>query len=109
MTVPLGPRHTLSRVSLSVYEHALSRVAEVKDDARARRGEVELVIGSSYPLRALGRPREARQRLDGAFARLQQLKMYPADKIDLGSETDAALRALAAAEHPFVSNQLSRR
>jgi serine/threonine-protein kinase len=84
--------------ALSVYEQALSRVAEVKENARARRGEVDLLVGSSFPLRDLGRPLEARQRLDQAFARLQQLGLYPADRVDLGSETDAALRARAEDE-----------
>jgi hypothetical protein len=56
---------------------------------------VRLLVGSSYPLRRLGRPAEARQRLDAAFQRLRQLKHYPADKIELGSDADEALRALA--------------
>src|ERR1019366_6105621 len=51
-----------------------------------------------YALRRLGRPAEARQRLDGAFERLRQLGLYPATKIKLGSEAEDALRALAEYE-----------
>jgi hypothetical protein len=46
-------------------------------------------------LRRLGRSAEAHQRLTAAFERLSQLKLYPADRITLGSEVDYALRALA--------------
>jgi hypothetical protein len=67
----------------------------VKDNPRARRGEVELLAGSSYPLREVGRPLEARQRIDAAFARLAQLNLYPANVVNLGAEADAALRARA--------------
>jgi tetratricopeptide (TPR) repeat protein len=81
--------------ALAIYNQALLRLGEVKENARARRGEVNLLVGSAYPLRRLGRSAEAQKRLDDAFARLRQLKSYPADRVDLGSETDAALRALA--------------
>jgi site-specific recombinase XerC len=43
----------------------------------------------------LGRPREARHRLDSAFERLQQMKLYPAEKIKPGAEAEVALSALA--------------
>jgi hypothetical protein len=46
-------------------------------------------------LRALGRPAEARHRLDTAFERLSQLKLYPAQKVSSGSITFKTLRALA--------------
>ena len=81
--------------ALAAYDRALHRLGEVKDNPRARRSEVELLSGSSYPLRALGRSTEARQRLDDAFARLQQLETDLVNKIELGSETDTALRARA--------------
>jgi hypothetical protein len=38
---------------------------------------------------------EARHRLDGALERLSELQLYPADQVELGSEADDALRALA--------------
>jgi serine/threonine protein kinase/tetratricopeptide (TPR) repeat protein len=91
--------------ALAVYDHALRRVGEVKN-ARARRGEVDLLIGSSYPLRALGRTTDARRRVDEAFARLQQLEMYPADKVPLGSETESALRGRA--DHQAATGEIGR-
>jgi hypothetical protein len=56
---------------------------------------VSALAGSTYPLRRLGRPAEARQRLDGAFERLRHAKSYPAERIKPGSEPDEALCALA--------------
>src|SRR5262249_10117292 len=49
----------------------------------------------SYPLRQLGHFADARKRLDTAFAGLRQLKLYPAEQIEPGSEASYALRALA--------------
>ena len=53
------------------------------------------LVGSSYALRRLGRAVEARQRLDAAFERLTQLKLYPSPQVKLGSEAEETLRALA--------------
>src|SRR5439155_12775990 len=50
--------------ALSVFDHALLRVREVKNNARARRGEAQLLAASSYPLRSLHRIPEARQHID---------------------------------------------
>jgi hypothetical protein len=57
-------------------------------------------------LRQLGRSGEARQRLDAAFDRLRQLKLYPIEKIAPGSEAEDALRALA--EYEAGSGDLRR-
>ena len=46
-------------------------------------------------MRQLGRPAEARQRLDAAFERLDQVHLYPAATIRLNSEPEVTLRALA--------------
>ncbi len=81
--------------ALAIYDQALLRLGQIKNNTRARRGEVDLLTGSSYPLQRLGRSVDARRRMDSAFERLSQLKLYPADKIELGSEADNALRALA--------------
>lgn len=83
------------RRALAIYDRALVRLGEVKDNAKARRDEVELWVGSAAPLQALGRSADARQRLDTAFARLRQLGLYPTNGIELGSEADTSLRALA--------------
>jgi serine/threonine protein kinase len=95
--IPLAEtmRHFDARRSLGIYDHTLSHLNDIKDDVHLQTYAVRLLVGSSYPLRRLGRPAEARQRLDAAFRRLRQLKHYPADKIELGSDADEALRALA--------------
>ena len=84
-----------ARRSLDVYDHTLRHLAEIKNNASLRRYEVNALAGSSYALRRLGRPAEARQRLGAAFERLSQLKLYPAEKVKPGSEADPTLSALA--------------
>jgi hypothetical protein len=63
-----------------------------------RRLEIDALAASTYPLRNLGRPSEARRRLDGAFDRLKQLNLYPAQTVTSGSVAFKALRALADLE-----------
>jgi tetratricopeptide (TPR) repeat protein len=88
-------RHVDSRRSLAVYDRTLSGLAEIRNNPRARIQEVIALAGSSDPLLRLGRPAEAQQRLDVAFARLRQLQLYPAERIEPDSETDRALSARA--------------
>jgi tetratricopeptide (TPR) repeat protein len=88
-------RHSDSRRALDVYDHTLRHLAEVKNNSSFRRFEVSALVGSTYPLRRLGCVIEARQRLDAAFERLSQLKLYPSPQVKLGSEADDTLRALA--------------
>jgi hypothetical protein len=84
--------------SLALYDQVLQRLAQIPNNSRARRDEVMALAGSVATLTRLGRPAESRRRLDQAFKVLQTLKMYPAKSIELGSEPDAALRALAQFE-----------
>jgi serine/threonine protein kinase len=85
--------------ALDVYEHTLRHLREVTaNNSVIRRQEVDVLVGSTYSLRALGRVAEARTRLDTAFAHLHELKLYPADKVSLGSLTYKALRARAGFE-----------
>jgi serine/threonine protein kinase len=88
-------RHVDSHRSLAVYDRTLSSLAAVRNNPRARIQEVQALAGSSDPLLRLGRRAEAQQRLDAAFARLRQLKLYPAERIEADSETDRALSARA--------------
>jgi hypothetical protein len=88
-------RHSDALRSLAIYDHTLLHTAEVKNNSGFRRFEVSALAGSTYPLLRLRRPAEARQRLDAAFTRLSQLKLYPAERIGPGSEADKTLRALA--------------
>src|SRR6185312_8598396 len=81
--------------SLATYEHVFNHMTEVKNNSSFRRFEVSALTGSSYPLLRLGRTAEAAQRLDAAFSRLRELKLYPANQIELGSETARTVAGLA--------------
>src|SRR5713226_6369892 len=85
-------RHTEPRRALEIYDHVLQRLAETKDYAGLRLNEASTLAASAYPLQRLGRAAEARERLNAAFERLSQLKLYPAEQIELGSEADKAVR-----------------
>ena len=91
-------RHSDPGRSLSIYDETLRHSARILNHPRARRDEIRELAWSTYPLRQLGRFKEARSRLDGAFQRLNELKLYPAGQVELGSEPDDALRALAEYE-----------
>ena len=95
-----------ARRALDIYDHALRHLAEVTNDVHLERYEINLRAGSSYALRKLGQINEAGQRLKTAVEQMKQLKLYPTDKIDLGSETGDALRALA--DHEAESGNLTR-
>jgi hypothetical protein len=92
--------------SLDVYDHVLRHLAEIKSNSRFRRDEVRALAGSVDPVLRLGRASEARRRLDAAFSRLSELKVYPAEKVELGSEADDAVRALA--DYEAGNGNLSR-
>jgi len=98
--------HSDPRRALDIYDHALRHLTEVQNDVHLRRYEINLRAGSSYALRKLGHSNEAVQRLKTALEQMKQLKLYPTDKIDLGSETGDALRALA--DHEAESGSLAR-
>lgn len=87
--------HSDARHAVAVSDHVLRHLAEIKNNATFRRYESQALVGSSYSLRRLGRSVEAHERLTAAIERLGELKLYPADRITLGSEVDYALRALA--------------
>ncbi len=87
-------RHSDARRALMIYNHALLRLGEVKNNVKARRGEAQLLADSSYVLRRLNRLHEAKDRIDGAFRLLRDTKDYPADRIKPDGEAAYALRAL---------------
>lgn len=95
-----------ARRSVAVYDEVLKQLGEVGNNSRARRAEIQALVRSTYPLRQLGRSAEARRRLDSAFALLAELKLYPAETIEPGSEPDDALRALA--EYTAGSGSLAK-
>ena len=99
-------QHSDAGRALDLYDHVLRHLGEIQNNPRFRRLEVQVLLRSSYPLLQLGRSREARERLDGALARLQDLKLHPADRIELGSELDETLRAVA--DYEATTGNLAR-
>ena len=93
--------------SLEIYDHVRRHLGEIANNSLFRRNEVKALAGSTYALRRLGRGAEARQRIDAAFARLRELKLYPAEKIEVGSESHDALMALA--EHHAAQDDMRAR
>jgi serine/threonine protein kinase len=88
-------RHSDARKALAVYDHALGRIREAKTNTSAQRDEAELLAGSSYPVRWVGRQEEAKQRISRAFELLSQAGQYPSDKVEPMSDTYDVLRAQA--------------
>jgi serine/threonine protein kinase len=91
-------RHRDPQQALLVYDAVIRRLAEVRKDPRSREDEAIALAGSSYALRRLHRPAEAKQRIDAALAMLKDIKEYPAEQIELDSPTYAASCALASYE-----------
>lgn len=87
-------RHTDPKRALAIYDYALARSREVKNE-EAMRDQARMLAGSSYALRSLHRTAEAKQRIEAAFDLLRQLKSYPAPSLVLGQEPAVVLRALA--------------
>jgi tetratricopeptide (TPR) repeat protein len=88
-------RHKDPKKALVVYDHCLLRIREVKPNASTQRDEAELLVGSSYVLRWLGRKYDAKQRLDRALELLHAAQRYPADRMEPMSDTYDALRGQA--------------
>jgi tetratricopeptide (TPR) repeat protein/predicted Ser/Thr protein kinase len=91
-------RETDAPGALAVYDHTLRHLNEVQSNRNFQRYEVEILAGSSYPLRRLGNFVEARHRLDRAFARLRAINLYPAKKMEARSEAGKTVAALADLE-----------
>jgi serine/threonine protein kinase len=89
-------RHTDPQSALTVYDACIRSVHEARN-TNAVSGQIEarLLASSSYALRALHRESDAQQRIDETFEVLRKTGDYPASKIELDSEADLALRALA--------------
>lgn len=82
------------RKALAVYDHALLRLGEIKDNSEARRGEAEILARSAYALRRLNEPGTARNKIDAAFRLLNEVREYPADQVVLHTGADTTIRAL---------------
>ena len=83
--------------ALQVYDHTLVHLRETENNVNQRL-EIDSLAGSSTVLTRLGRLAIARQRLDTALQRLNELHLYPADQVALGSSAYKTLRALAGLE-----------
>jgi len=81
--------------SLAIFDLAIGRLREVKNNLTTRRHEAKLEADSSYPLRNLGRSREAAQRIEDALGILRETHDYPAETLKAGSEVIVALQAQA--------------
>jgi serine/threonine protein kinase len=81
--------------ALAVYDLGIRRLEEMRHSLKAHRDRAQLLANSSYALRHLHRPGEAKARIDAAFDVLRELKDYPAERIRLGSYDYAIVCALA--------------
>ncbi len=83
------------REALAVYDIALGRLHEVKDNVTAQRGIALVLSSSAYALRRLDRTAEARRRIDEALALLAPTKDDAVDSLTFESERYTVLLALA--------------
>jgi serine/threonine protein kinase len=88
-------RHSDPQQALTVYDHALARIREAKTNVSTQLYAADLLAGSSYPLRRLGKENDARHRIDEAFQLLRDAHQYPADAVEPMSRPDHVLRAAA--------------
>jgi tetratricopeptide (TPR) repeat protein len=68
--------------ALAFYDQGISRLREVKNSAEAAETEATLLARSSYSLRKLHRPSEARARIELAIRKLREFKLYSEDRVD---------------------------
>ncbi|HLG97359.1 MAG TPA: serine/threonine-protein kinase [Bryobacteraceae bacterium] len=87
-------RHSDPVRALAVYDSGLRRSAEIKNTESAH-DRVRLLADSSYPLLALHRTAEAKQRIDAAFELLRTMNLWPAESLRPADDGVFALRALA--------------
>ncbi len=83
--------------ALAVYDVGLQRLAQRTDTVSANRASAELLAGSAYALRRLGRATEAASRLNQALALLSVTKDHPASPIPIDGPLYSVL--LARADH----------
>jgi tetratricopeptide (TPR) repeat protein len=81
--------------AIAVYDVALARLAEIRNNVKARRDRAVILAHSSYALRRMKRIAGAKQRIDEALTILMETKDYPSDRIALDSELCSVLQALA--------------
>ena len=88
-------RHTDPEKALAIYDHALARIREAKTNISTQLCAADLLAGSSYTLRWLGRDLEAKQRIEEAFEFLRETHQYPAETVEPMGRADHVMRAEA--------------
>ncbi|MGA2950183.1 MAG: hypothetical protein WBV26_08400 [Candidatus Sulfotelmatobacter sp.] len=88
-------RHNNPEKALVVYDQALARVREAKANVSTQLYAADLLAGSSYAARWIGRDKEARQRIEEAFHLLRDAHQYPTDTVEPMSRADHVIRAAA--------------
>ena len=88
-------RHNEPQNALVSYDHALARIREAKTNVGTQLITADLLAGSSYALRWLGRDEDARRRIEEAFELLHDAHQYPADTVEPMSRSDHVIRAEA--------------
>jgi len=88
-------RHNEPQNALAVYDHALARIREAKTNVGTQLIAADLLAGSSYVLRWLGRDEDARRRIEEAFELLRDAHQYPADTVEPMNRSDHVIRAEA--------------
>jgi tetratricopeptide (TPR) repeat protein len=81
--------------AVAVYDVALARLAEIRNNVKARRDRALTLANSSYALRRLGRHADARRRVDEALTILKATGDYPTDRVVLDTPICSALQARA--------------
>jgi len=81
--------------ALAVYDVAIARLGEVRNNVGARRDRALVLASSSYALRRLARQADGRRRVDEALAILQDTRDYPVDRVSLDSPLYSVLQARA--------------
>lgn len=88
-------RHSDPPKALAIYDLAIHRLGEIRQSIPVRRDRAMLLADSSYALRGLHRPAEAKRRIDEALALLKSTGDYPAQAIAFDSAVYVAVCALA--------------
>jgi tetratricopeptide (TPR) repeat protein len=83
--------------AVAIYDVGLQRLADRTDTVSTKRSSAELLAGSAYALRRLGRTVEATERLTRALALLTATKDHPASPIPFDGPLYGVL--LARANH----------
>jgi serine/threonine protein kinase len=107
--IPLGNilNHVDPTRALAVYDLVILRLGELPNNLAARRDLASALAGSSYALRRLHRVREAKQRIDAAFAILKDTKDFPSEQISFGRLVSVYHTVLASADWETENGSLN--